>query len=231
MNPAPGSAFYEPQLAAMPQLREKPRQGFATWKTAWKPGPNVANSTAAIGMRAGLVLEGVRKTYRARYYNPTTGRFLSEDPIGFAGSGPNLYAYAGNDPVDFNDPFGMDKGGGPPGCTGLNCIPWQLLGMAGFGGPRGNPQFNAGQAGVNQPGAPTPKRPWTQPAGPPLYQPPAPGEGQPPPLGPNSTELEALQAAAWTAMQGLSNVDVIVCFSCSFQHFGPYFGAPRGGTI
>jgi hypothetical protein len=56
-------------------------------------------------MRAGLVLEGVRKTYRARYYNPTTGRFLSEDPIGFAG-GINLYAYAKNNPLKFNDPLG-----------------------------------------------------------------------------------------------------------------------------
>jgi hypothetical protein len=114
MNPAPGSVFYEPQLAAMPQLREKPRQGFATWKTAWNPGPNVANSTAAIGMRAGLVLEGVRKTYRARYYNPNTGRFLSEDPMGFAGSGTNLYAYAKNNPINLKDPYGL--------CSGLNGI-------------------------------------------------------------------------------------------------------------
>ena len=29
--------------------------------------------------------------------------------MGFAGSGPNLYAYAGDDPIDFNDPFGWDK--------------------------------------------------------------------------------------------------------------------------
>ena len=28
--------------------------------------------------------------YRARYYNPATGRFLSEDPFGFAGSGTNV---------------------------------------------------------------------------------------------------------------------------------------------
>lgn len=45
--------------------------------------------------------------YRARYYNPTTGRFLSEDPAGFGGSGTNLYAYAFDNPVDFNDPFGL----------------------------------------------------------------------------------------------------------------------------
>jgi RHS repeat-associated protein len=47
--------------------------------------------------------------YRARYYSPTTGRILSEDPSGFAGSGPNLYEYAGDNPVNFNDPFGLDR--------------------------------------------------------------------------------------------------------------------------
>jgi hypothetical protein len=112
MNPAPGSVFCEPQLAAKPQLREKPRQGFETWKTAWKPSPNVVNSTVAMGIRAGLVLGGVRKTYRARYYNPTTGRFLSEDPIGFAG-GMNLYEYAANNPMRFKDPFGRCPDSGP----------------------------------------------------------------------------------------------------------------------
>jgi hypothetical protein len=91
----------------MKQLSEKPRLGFETKKTAWKPGPNVCNSTTAIGLRAGLALEGVRKTYRARYYNPSTGRFLSEDPLGFRGGGPNLYAYVGDSPLNFLDPFGL----------------------------------------------------------------------------------------------------------------------------
>jgi RHS repeat-associated protein len=45
--------------------------------------------------------------YRARYYSPLLGRFVSQDPMGFAGSGPNLYAYAGNSPTNFTDPFGM----------------------------------------------------------------------------------------------------------------------------
>jgi RHS repeat-associated protein len=49
--------------------------------------------------------------YRGRYYNPTFQRFISEDPIGLAGSGPNLYAYVGNNPISFRDPFGTDKRG------------------------------------------------------------------------------------------------------------------------
>ena len=44
---------------------------------------------------------------RNRWYDPQTGRFLSQDPIGLAG-GVNLYAYAGNNPVSFSDPFGLD---------------------------------------------------------------------------------------------------------------------------
>jgi RHS repeat-associated protein len=43
---------------------------------------------------------------RARYYDPSLGRFISEDPIGLNGD-VNLYAYAGNDPVNHNDPTGL----------------------------------------------------------------------------------------------------------------------------
>ena len=49
----------------------------------------------------------------ARYYNPTTGRFLTEDPIGFASGQANLYTYAGNDPVGFTDPTGLQAAGQP----------------------------------------------------------------------------------------------------------------------
>jgi uncharacterized protein RhaS with RHS repeats len=54
---------------------------------------------------------------RNRYYDPTTGRFTQEDPIGLAG-GTNLYGFGGGDPVNFSDPFGL--------CTiGRDC--WQAL--------------------------------------------------------------------------------------------------------
>lgn len=42
---------------------------------------------------------------RARYYNPSWGRFISEDPIGLQG-GINRYAYAGGNPVNGRDPSG-----------------------------------------------------------------------------------------------------------------------------
>jgi RHS repeat-associated protein len=42
-----------------------------------------------------------------RYYDPAVGRFISPDPIGFAG-GQNLYRYAEYDPVSAVDPSGLD---------------------------------------------------------------------------------------------------------------------------
>jgi RHS repeat-associated protein len=43
---------------------------------------------------------------RARYYDPTLGRWVSEDPLGLGGGG-NLFGYAGGDPVNLTDPFGF----------------------------------------------------------------------------------------------------------------------------
>jgi RHS repeat-associated protein len=44
--------------------------------------------------------------YRARYYDPSTGRFLSEDPIRFKG-GSNFYRYVDNRPVLYRDATGL----------------------------------------------------------------------------------------------------------------------------
>ena len=43
---------------------------------------------------------------RNRYYDPSSGRFTQEDPIGIAG-GMNQYGFASGDPVNFSDPFGL----------------------------------------------------------------------------------------------------------------------------
>jgi len=44
--------------------------------------------------------------YRARYFDPNAGKFLSEDPVGFLGGG-NFYAYVGNSAPNFDDPLGL----------------------------------------------------------------------------------------------------------------------------
>jgi len=53
---------------------------------------------------------------RARYLDPSTGRFLSEDPIRYAGGSLNFYPYAGNDPVDYIDAFGTSPTCDKPKC-------------------------------------------------------------------------------------------------------------------
>ena len=45
--------------------------------------------------------------YRARYYDPMEGRFISRDPIGFAGGDVNTYGYVGNNPINYTDPLGL----------------------------------------------------------------------------------------------------------------------------
>lgn len=57
--------------------------------------------------QAGIYTEAENLYYmRARYYDAEVGRFISEDPAGFAG-GLNLYAYVGGNPISFIDPSGL----------------------------------------------------------------------------------------------------------------------------
>lgn len=56
--------------------------------------------------------------YRFRWYEPASGRFLSEDPIGFEG-GKNFYEYVGNAPVSFSDPLGPERCIDPNYCRRL----------------------------------------------------------------------------------------------------------------
>jgi RHS repeat-associated protein len=125
MQPALSTPFAQPPIPAMRQLSEKPRLGFTSKNPALHLGQSVCNSTAAIGMRAGLALNRVRSRcsaeqydsdlglyyLRARYYNPLTGRFLSRDPEdGQAKDSASLhkYLYADGDPINGIDPMGRE---------------------------------------------------------------------------------------------------------------------------
>jgi RHS repeat-associated protein len=59
--------------------------------------------------------------YRARYYDPGAGRFLSEDPIGFA-SELDFYTYARNNPIYFIDPRGLEAATGRPVQPNVNTV-------------------------------------------------------------------------------------------------------------
>ena len=61
--------------------------------------------------------------YRARYYSPALGRFISEDPIGLRGSGTNFYAYARGAPTTLRDPTGMVSAGDEASAAGLVPVP------------------------------------------------------------------------------------------------------------
>jgi RHS repeat-associated protein len=59
--------------------------------------------------------------YRARYYDPSSGRFLAGDPIGFSG-GLNFYSYTRNRPTGLTDPSGK--------CTnGIDTVVCLLVGI------------------------------------------------------------------------------------------------------
>jgi len=74
---------------------------------AYEPfGLTAANGSAFPFQFAGRIpIAGSVYSYRARYYDTALGRFLSEDPLGFADFDANLYAV--RDPVNFTDPLGL----------------------------------------------------------------------------------------------------------------------------
>ena len=79
----------------------------------WTAGQSAYDQQRGAGDRIvwhGSLLEGKRDQVgfdyrRNRVYDPATGRFTQQDPIGLAG-GINSYGFAGGDPVNFSDPFG-----------------------------------------------------------------------------------------------------------------------------
>ncbi len=74
-------------------------------------GNSIANQQSVIGNRytfQGREIDWATGLmyFRARWYNPETGRWLSKDPIGISG-GLNLYEAFGSSPVNYRDPSGL----------------------------------------------------------------------------------------------------------------------------
>ncbi len=78
--------------------------------TTSPPTPTWLGSLAANGATG-----SGRLHRRFREYDPATGQFTQEDPIGLAG-GANLYGFANGDPVNLTDPLGLVPLGCPPLC-------------------------------------------------------------------------------------------------------------------
>jgi RHS repeat-associated protein len=60
-------------------------------------------------LHQGLRLDASAGLYdgRARAYSPTLGRWLQNDPLGFAAGDANTYRYEGDNPADASDPSGL----------------------------------------------------------------------------------------------------------------------------
>jgi len=84
--------------------------GATTTNYSYSPyGDSVGSGTASTPLQyTGRENDGATGLYyyRARYYSPQLGRFISEDPSGLAG-GSNHYAFVDGDPISETDPLGL----------------------------------------------------------------------------------------------------------------------------
>jgi RHS repeat-associated protein len=74
--------------------------------------------------------------YRSRYYDPSAGRFLNEDPIRFEGGDVNVYRYSFNSPVNLDDPSGLAAIS--PGLPGFCKKDYENCAKKAFGKTEGN---------------------------------------------------------------------------------------------
>ena len=80
--------------------------------------------------------------FRARYYDPTLGRFTQRDPIGLAG-GLNPYTYVSNSPQNFTDPLGLRQAAVTAGSGLASVYRGNNSGCAGIAGMCHTGQSNA----------------------------------------------------------------------------------------
>jgi RHS repeat-associated protein len=78
------------------------------WQTsAWHVDGNAGETEYWMGSLVDGMRDASGQIYmRNRYYDPATGQFTQQDPIGLAG-GLNAYGFAAGDPVTYSDPYGL----------------------------------------------------------------------------------------------------------------------------
>ena len=90
----------------------------------YDPFGNIVTQTNATDadrfLFAGMEYDSVTGLYydHARYYDAAIGRFVSQDPMGFAAGDTNLYRYVGNAPTLRSDPSGTTGWGATGGAVG-----------------------------------------------------------------------------------------------------------------
>ena len=93
-------------LTASEGVPKKSRLGFARKNPAPHQGSAWSNSGKALGIEEVVWENCGRSDDSARYYDPTTARFISEDESEFSESS-NFYPYVGNDPTNLIDDTGF----------------------------------------------------------------------------------------------------------------------------
>jgi RHS repeat-associated protein len=87
-------------------------QGEVVWQADYKPFGQAVASVEAVTNNLRFPGQyydeetGLHYNY-FRYYNPTIGRYMRPDPIGFGGGDLTLYGYAVNSPNNKTDPLGL----------------------------------------------------------------------------------------------------------------------------